>query len=397
MRKVAVYLFSFVMWVSPIYARDVWTTYTKPESINDIAADGVYLWCATTSGLVKWNTADSTYTVYTTSDGLPENRIETVDVAPNGIVWCGTRGGGVASLEHGIWTTYTTDDGLLADYIWSMDIDYQGQVWVSNYIWYSEYYYGGLSRFNGVTWDSFPLSGMKSPLRSVKSDPNGMIWGTMLTTVFRFDGAEWTQYSAENGLVGNFILRLDIGPDGNPWYVCDGIGRFNGEKWLFQPDGAIGDVYAILVEPDSTVWCGVNRQIIRIKGDQMTHFPVTEQSGNNFVTSIVSGPDNGMWFGTWEGMDRLRGDGVIFYEMDKMLADEMVWCFALDHEGTVWCGGRAGASCYDGLSWKTYSYETGMLRGTVVSIAVDTNDYIWRYLQNSRSKTFTPSILCTKS
>lgn len=79
---------------SPAKFSSGWVTFTNGnEQIYDIALDqNGHLWAASQGGLVKWNTSNNTYKKFTTADGLPTNRIDSVFVTNDGIVWVGAWG-----------------------------------------------------------------------------------------------------------------------------------------------------------------------------------------------------------------------------------------------------------------------------------------------------------------
>lgn len=108
----------------------VWTTYHTGNSgiptnnIKDLAIgnDGI-VWLATQAGLVSFDGMQ-----WTLINALEANVVE---VAPNGDVWVGYDGDGLARLHEGNWTTFTTHTSLLAeDFILSIEADDFGEVWV---------------------------------------------------------------------------------------------------------------------------------------------------------------------------------------------------------------------------------------------------------------------------
>jgi len=70
----------------------------------DFAADGT-LWLATGAGVVHWDVAGGSATLYGQNDGLPTTGALHVEVAPDGVVWAaGTTW--VAGFD-GSWTAFT--------------------------------------------------------------------------------------------------------------------------------------------------------------------------------------------------------------------------------------------------------------------------------------------------
>lgn len=58
------------------------------------------------------------------------NHIAALEVDKNGMVWAGTRGGGLARFDGKAWTNYTVADGLPSNHISTLNFDRNGQLWV---------------------------------------------------------------------------------------------------------------------------------------------------------------------------------------------------------------------------------------------------------------------------
>jgi ligand-binding sensor domain-containing protein/signal transduction histidine kinase len=72
-------------------------------------ADGA-LWIGTFEGLVRWH--EGRTTVYTTDQGLPDDKIRALHIDVDGNLWIGTHNGGAAKLPRGGLVNITTADGL---------------------------------------------------------------------------------------------------------------------------------------------------------------------------------------------------------------------------------------------------------------------------------------------
>lgn len=98
------------------------------------------------------------------------NYVFSIHVAPDGAVWAGTWGGGVARFDGKRWKNYTTRDGLAGNIVYSMAQDAQGVFWFGTH--------RGVSRFDGKTWKNF---GRKEGLiddnvYALAVAPNGNVW-----------------------------------------------------------------------------------------------------------------------------------------------------------------------------------------------------------------------------
>jgi len=97
-----------------------WTSYTNANYVLAMAFDhDGNLWAGGSGGVVRWDPTDSTYTKYTVDDGLADNFIESIAVAPDGALWFGTWAG-VSRFDGETWTTYTEEDGLAVNVVRSM-------------------------------------------------------------------------------------------------------------------------------------------------------------------------------------------------------------------------------------------------------------------------------------
>jgi len=71
---------------------------------------------------------------FTVRDGLPDNSIRSIMEDPDGRIWIGTRYGGLAIYENGMFTTMSTKDGLPSNHIRSIARDSSGTMWLGTSI-----------------------------------------------------------------------------------------------------------------------------------------------------------------------------------------------------------------------------------------------------------------------
>jgi len=104
-----------------------------------VGEDGV-IWCGTWGGgLARFD--GKGWRNYTVSDGLPANHVFMPNRGRGGSIWVGTSKG-LARLRNDAFEVFTTADGLFADYVFSMARDEQGTFWVGSF--------GGVARINGM-------------------------------------------------------------------------------------------------------------------------------------------------------------------------------------------------------------------------------------------------------
>lgn len=176
----------------------------------------------------------SSWTTYTTDDGLAGDNVMAIACDDSGKVWFGTDAG-ISSFDGSAWTTYTTDDGLISNSVTAIAIDEEGNVWFGTN--------AGISRFDGAHWKNYvpveytfsiPVEGEGYPTtaQSLEIDADGSIWlnslfaGGLAGWISRFDGEEWYLYTETEGLPGYGIYAMEIDTDNNMWFVTeDGLYR----------------------------------------------------------------------------------------------------------------------------------------------------------------------------
>ena len=58
------------------------------NDVNDAAMDSDgHLWVATGAGVVRWDTSEGSYVIFTEGDGLPARAIDQIAVGPDGVAW----------------------------------------------------------------------------------------------------------------------------------------------------------------------------------------------------------------------------------------------------------------------------------------------------------------------
>ena len=124
---------------------------------------------------------DYSWTTYRSGDGLANDRVEAIAVAPDGALWFGTYGGGASRFDGENWTTYTTEDGLAHNDVYAITVAPDGALWFGTYG-------GGVSRF---------------------------------------DGESWLTYTTKDGLPDNIVKAIEVAPDGTLWFGTKcGLARY---------------------------------------------------------------------------------------------------------------------------------------------------------------------------
>jgi len=103
------------------------------DRVNAVAVDqDGLIWMGTPGGVLRWDAPDS-YVHWTAADGLPDNWVSDIVVAPDGAIWVSmaTWLGGVSTLVDGRWTTFDERNGLVSDFVRDLAVDESGSIWAA--------------------------------------------------------------------------------------------------------------------------------------------------------------------------------------------------------------------------------------------------------------------------
>ncbi|MSP12026.1 MAG: hypothetical protein EXR62_03610 [Chloroflexi bacterium] len=182
--------------------------------------------------------AQPAWHTYTQAGGLANNDVRALD-SGNNQLWIGTFGGGLSVFTpaSGLWITYTVANGLGSANVASLAHD--GTVrWIG--LAPDDTHPGGLSRFDGATWQTFtaaPAGLVDNHVNAVAVDHNGQVWAGTDAGASVWNGTAWRTYTAANtggGLGADRISGIAVAADNTIWFATRGGGAssFNGTTWV---------------------------------------------------------------------------------------------------------------------------------------------------------------------
>jgi len=303
------------------------------EQINHLAfgADGS-LWLATAAGVVHWDIASASATLYDQHDVLPTTDVSRVVVAPDGTVWAGQNW-----LAHfdGAWTVDSQQGDLgslgVTGNLGGMAVARDGTLWIAAG---SPGEGSKLLRYNGA-WTAIDVPdsiayGSNPWAVSLDVTPDGAVLANTFRGVARYDGTTWTSYSKTSTGLPRTPSLAAVAPDGHVWaelsaegceqltadspVTCTapaaGVARFDGTHWtaFTTADGLADNDARLFLGSDGTVWTtygSLPRTISRFDGTRWVSAQVPELGG---ARPLAAAPDGALWLASASGL--LRYDGV---------------------------------------------------------------------------------------
>jgi ligand-binding sensor domain-containing protein len=223
------------------------------------------LWFASERGLVRWSSGVATW--FTSKDGLPDNRVNSVIVTRSGDLWAGTWRG-AARRTAGGWEVLHASDGLADDMTRVMLEDSGGSLWFGSYVAPA----GGLAIRNASGWQMFSTAAglPHNNVVSLLEVPDGTVW---VGTGFLDDGGA-VQFEREGdgwqvrrvldklgGLAGGKARSIYVTRDGTLVVGSEfqgiAIETQGGFRVLTIADGLSNDEVKVMTEDrDGNLWCG---------------------------------------------------------------------------------------------------------------------------------------------
>ena len=290
-----------------------------------------------------------TFTNYTDADGLINNGVNCLDVAPGDVMWFGTQAG-VSVFDGNAWTTHSTstDVGFVDDVVTALKVLSNGDVWIG-----SDF---GAAHYDGSFWTTYTESdGLGDDrIRVIHEDLNGSIWFGTNAGITKFDGSAWTSWGTAEGLPFGGVTSIDEQP-----------------FLLLHLGSALGGV-TIFINGFSS--------------------EITENEGllNDKVRSNVTDISGNHWIGTSDGISVFNNSNQLIAQHTTMFTlpapDTLnpVEDIVIDSQGNIWAGvyvdylvTEGGITAYNGSEWTQFDVSDGLIGPVVRQLAVDGQDNIW--------------------
>ena len=232
---------------------------------------------------------------------------------------------------------------------------------------------------------------MFAPSISLLMEPCGSV--PMEGGVFRYDGREFTNYTEEDGLLGNKVNSSHSAPTGAMWFGehINGISRYDGKEFtrFTVRDGIIRDTWRIYSFADGSIWFIVWKGYIYCYDEErFTGFTTVESLRKALEEKhSLSSPatDSIIWAPL--NSDVCLYDGRKFVNLtpkDGFVNEFQLTSTERASDGKIWFGlfarpnsQKPGLSFYDGGSFVHFAKADGLLSDIINAIYIDEDDVVW--------------------
>jgi ligand-binding sensor domain-containing protein len=303
-----------------------------------------FLWAGGPWGVTKWNTQSGAAETYLFLSIEEPSRVIAMAQAQSGTIWVGTSRNGVSSYKDGHWETFTrTKEGLPSNYIADMSV-----IGEDLYLQTS----GGdrrfiFGKFDGVKWTTLQ-----------KADESS--WYHQFNKLLTLDQHRLAGLHSIyfGGIISSYIAEYDVTRPDAGWNILKS-GKIFYETMTVAPDGAL--------------WVADRDGLHIYKESRWTKLVPPWIGSDAAVSSIAFHPNGNVWFGLSvrgvlddkcgfrsvynEELGVYRYDGVTWkqFTTDDGLIDDKICDIAIGPDGDIWFGSYdQGISRYDGTQWTTY-------------------------------------------
>jgi len=343
---------------------------------------------------------------YSLPSGAPQfNEPGTLLRDRSGGLWIGTLDRGILHVHQGRTDVYSQSDGLTGNAVESFFEDREGNVWVSTT--------AGLDRFRAYAIPTISVKqGLSSPFAvCVLAAKDGSVWLGTTDGLNRWKDGQVTIYRKRTAatrnsnaviaeglavkhanaiqyisLPGNYIDSLYQDTQGRIWVAThQGVGYF--ENGRFMRFNAMQITYAIPITGDSSgnIWAASTEQgLCRLRiGKPVQCIPWAKLgSRGSFSDSLVVDPiRGGFWLGFWKG-------GVVYFKHGEVRASfgtadglgaGRVNALKRDSDNTLWAATDGGLSRIKDGHVATLTSKNGLPCDTIHDLIDDDSQSFWLY------------------
>lgn len=237
---------------------------------------------------------------------------------------------------------WQTEHGLPTNKITALTQSPEGYIWIATP--------QGVTRFDGSQFTNFSASSHSdlegSGYHAIRSGPDGTVWLASDHGLYRWRDGRFDRFTTRDGLADNSVRALFFTKDGSLVASTRNGLSFVSEGEISTPGGVwarVGGVVRSLLEhSDGSVWVS-GEALWRIVGHRIER--ISDQIGlpSDGLTNVVEGPDGSIWIGSSEGVHRItEDDSVLSYGIAEGLKNLRVADLRFDRDGNLWIGTFGG-------------------------------------------------------
>jgi ligand-binding sensor domain-containing protein/signal transduction histidine kinase len=346
------------------------------------------LWIGTKKyGLIRMSLDGVVYKIYTTRDGLPDNKISSITEDRDGKMWLGTRSG-ICVFDGNTFTVYSKKDGLIDNSVNAVLFDRSWNLWIGTDKGLSCLTAGtqnGKRRFINLSHSSDFIN---DSINALMLDHSGNIWigtnGGLYSCHIDNERPVFTCYSTKNGMADDAVYTIMEDRNRDIWIgTRSGVSFFSSGKFTNYygkngfPDDRILD---IIEDREGNIWIGTQvAGARRLQPLRITNFTDKDGLPSNLIWAVLEEKEGEYWIGTDKGLSRYSDGKFKNYTTKDGLINNSIYYLLKNREGNIWIGAEGGISVYSPQKGKftNYTANDGLQNEFVLTLAEGKDGTIW--------------------
>ncbi|MCP4583347.1 MAG: T9SS type A sorting domain-containing protein [candidate division Zixibacteria bacterium] len=365
-----------------------WHNFTYSDNSNDITSDGQNIWCATSGGLIKYDTGNESIRKYLNSDGIGDINLLCVEIDSAGAVFAGGSNSTITKIDRDgevevFVFEYTTD---IRYNIFDMYAD--GEVlWVATDIGVGQfliYHNGGEFQNIAAHFGDIPR---ETPTRAVMvlgdylwvGTDSGMAYIPKATDLLQ-DPLNWNTITRDqNGLTEPNILSMTSMSDTLFVGTSNGVFKLDSDSLWYDIGPSSEIIYSLEILAGVMTAATNNGVYQRLSGNWQL------MPDDSLITIQAKGLAEDQSGRIWAAFD--DGGFASFNDNHWDIftvpgpASSYINDLAIDSSGNAWLvhANPSGVSKFDGQNWTSYNYQNSGIgiRGAVAVEYDYDHDLVW--------------------
>ncbi len=314
--------------------------------------------------------------VYTSDDGLPQNRSRALVQTHDGFLWIGTQDG-LARFNGAVFQVFNKDNtpALKHNDITSLLETEDSSLWIGTF--------NGLTQLKNGIFTNHSIN--TGPVRGLAADPTGNLWiGTMNHGIYKYKHGKLDSITTAQGLVSNSMNILTVNQQGTLLVAISGKGLnvYRHGQWSLYNTGngfPSNTVRSFCVASDSTVWIGTENGLVKWKNGSFRTYTTSDGLSDNIIPSLYEDRSGALWIGTERsGICRYKNNTFTSYRSTDGLSSDYVSTIFEDYEGSLWVGTfNAGLNQFWKGKFLNYTERDGLPDNAIMNVLQARNGNIW--------------------
>ncbi|MDZ7290028.1 MAG: PAS domain-containing protein [candidate division KSB1 bacterium] len=391
-------------------------SFQRPSAPNNILAGAVHeiyqdrrgtLWIGTEEGLVRLakhpENGDTTVTVFTQADGLPDNYVTSILEDNRGVLWVGTNEG-ACCLTDSRFVAKRTKRSAGNNYIFAMTLAPDGSVWMGTA--------DGVNIWRGDSVQTLTTADglSNNRIRAILCDRDGAIWIGTSSGLSQAKNNVVQTYNEKNGLHDIDIFALAQDQQGYLWIGSrSGLSKFDptlasnasvknkatskgvSQNQLFRHFDrrhglSVDRIAALFVDYENNLWIGTwGGGVCKLFGTYLENYLPRNGLPAAPVYSLFEDDHGRMWIGTnGGGLAIVEGDHLIIRDTRHGLPNNVVHAFGREPAGAIWVGTHAGAVripsdelIFAPKQWQIFTTANGLTDDRINDLYCAPNGEVW--------------------